>query len=147
MSVGITARVRRIVLERDQQCCVSCGRWVDVTAGRYSIHHRVPRGLGGSSLPWIGLPANLLVLCGSATDGGCHSWAESNREQAYEWGYLIRRYHGDFQPPEYVKVLTPDGWVSFDNDGGRTPVVMTADESRFAAEWERARLVRMGAAA
>lgn len=148
---GVTALTRRLVLERDGRACVSCGRPVDVSAGRYSLHHRVARGMGGSKAPWINLPGNVLTLCGSGADG-CHGWTESgNRQQAYEWGYLIRRGNATFQLPESVKVLTHTGWRLFDNDGGITdwplPNWSAAQQREFNAYVARARDTRMGAAA
>jgi hypothetical protein len=149
---GVTTLTRRLVLERDGASCVSCGRPVDVSAGRYSLHHRVARGMGGSKAPWINLPANLLTLCGSGTTA-CHGWTEfGNRQQAYEWGYLIRRGSGTaLQLPESVKVLTHTGWVLFDNDGGVTSVPLpnwSPDRQReFDAYVARARDTRMGVAA
>lgn len=107
--------------------------------------------MGGSSLPWIGLPANLLTLCGSATDGGCHTWAEGRDQRAYDWGYVIRRLRGNVQPPEFVPVLTANGWRRFDNEGGVDTTYDANLSSERARELdafiERARLIRMGEAA
>lgn len=145
----ISRAIRELVLARDSFVCVSCRRHVGGMVG-YSIHHRVPRGMGGSKLPWINQPGNLLTLCGSATTG-CHQWVESHRDSAYEWGYLIRRYHGNFQPPEFVKVLTAGGWVLFDNEGSlsyvQRPNVTPERHRELDAEVDHARSIRMGVAA
>lgn len=55
-----------------------------------SIHHRKPRGMGGTKKKEINDPSNLLLLCGSGTTG-CHGWIESHREQAYEMGLLVKQ--------------------------------------------------------
>jgi hypothetical protein len=57
----------------------------------FNLHHRRPRGMGGSKDPRINDPANLLALCGSGTTG-CHGLIESYRERSYEHGWLLR--HG-----------------------------------------------------
>jgi 5-methylcytosine-specific restriction protein A len=145
---SIPQSTRAAVLERDSYRCVSCRRSIyDIG---YSLQHRLPRGMGGSKHnPEINGMANLIVLCGSATTpGGCHLWAETHREKAYEWGYLIRRGTAS---PAFEPVLTADGWRRFDNDGGITdayPVNATAEKQReLDAHAERARLERMGVAA
>lgn len=83
---GATREVRELVVERDGRRCVCCGAWVPGMPG--SIHHRTPRGMGGTRDPKVNLPANLLLLCGSGTTG-CHGWVEANRERARELGYLV----------------------------------------------------------
>ena len=85
--------VEALVVVRDLGCCVRCvrcGRHVaHLDRGvAWSIHHRRPRGTGGTSLEWVNAPANLVVLCGSGTTG-CHGQIESHRTAAREYGYLI----------------------------------------------------------
>lgn len=82
------------VWRRDQGRCVMCGRGL-VREQRgapwgWSLHHRAPRQMGGSTLWWINLPANLVLLCGSGTTG-CHGFVESHREHGEERGFLVRR--------------------------------------------------------
>jgi hypothetical protein len=144
--VSITAQTRRVVLERDGWSCVSCGRYLNLYD--YSVHHRVPRGMGGSKVPWIDLPANLLCLCGSGTTG-CHGWVERNRTQAYAWGYLVERFRGEYRAPEHVKVLTyPLGWMLYDNDGSVASWPLPNWTADRALEHERyvrdAREIRLG---
>lgn len=80
---AIPESVRRLVLARDDRCCVRCG--VSVIGQRYSLHHRKPRSQGGEHTT-----ANLITLCGTGTTG-CHGWAESFRERAREAGWLVPR--------------------------------------------------------
>jgi hypothetical protein len=112
----ISSAVRQLVLERDGYACVSCGCGIRGPLG-YSIQHRTPRGMGGSRMPWVNLPANLITVCGSATTG-CHAWMESHRVRAREWGYLSYRIND----PATIPVLTSVGWVLFDNDGCKSYV-------------------------
>jgi hypothetical protein len=76
--------VRPLVEERSHGMCEI--RLPQVCQGRATnIHHRLPRGAGGTNSK-----ANLLHLCGSGTTG-CHGWVESHRKEAYELGLLLRR--------------------------------------------------------
>ena len=69
------------------------GQEVPVAA---NVHHRRPRGQGGSNDP-----ANLLHLCGSGTTG-CHGYIESNRTVARANGWLL-----EFgQDPRIVPVIS-----------------------------------------
>lgn len=144
MSTGPTKFTREVVLERDGYQCVSCG--VNVMGKLYSIHHRIPRGMGGTRRPEVNLPANLLLLCGTGTTG-CHGWVESHRMQARDWGYLIRR---DTAKPSWEPVFTANGWRRFDDEGGWAeayPTNSTPERAReLEREIERARLTRMGEA-
>lgn len=72
-----------LVLARADSVCERCGR------GQVEqIHHRKPRGAGGSSDPAINSPANLLALCSK-----CHLEVERDRSVSYEQGWLVRRDH------------------------------------------------------
>ena len=102
-----------LVHKRSRQRCERCGT---ANATRWSIHHRKPRGMGGTKDPAINSPANLLLLCGSGTEG-CHGWVESNRAQAYETGLLV--YRAD--DPVRVPVRLWRGTVLLDDGGGVQP--------------------------
>lgn len=133
--MSVSVHTRRIVLERDQWSCVSCGRYLNLYD--YSLHHRIPRGMGGTKAAWIDQPANLISLCGSGTTG-CHGWVEhGDRGQAVEWGYIIRRGVAAQALPEAVKVLTyPRGWLLYDNAGGVAEWPMPNWSSEQQREWE-----------
>ena len=62
------------------------GRTTPIAA--YSIHHRQPRGMGGTDDPAANSPANLLLLCGTGTTG-CHGLVETQRALAVEHGWLV----------------------------------------------------------
>jgi len=91
-------RVRRVITHRALGRCELCG----LTKMRMQIHHRRPRGMGGSTTGWVGEPPNGLLLCEA-----CHRRVENNREWAYAKGLLVRsgRY------PVEVPVLSWDGWL------------------------------------
>lgn len=79
-------RARRIIIERAGRCCERCGRYAE--GG--SIHHRTPRGMGGSRDPLISTVPNGVLLCGSGTSG-CHGWVETHRAEARADGWLVPR--------------------------------------------------------
>ena len=70
--------------------CAACRRTLTGQRGfDWSIHHRLPRGMGGTKTASATDPAYLLALCGSGVSG-CHGWIESHRSDAYDKGYLLR---------------------------------------------------------
>jgi len=77
---GPSAAVRDEVYERAGYRCERCGD----ADGPFEVHHRRPRGMGGSRREDTNSPANLLLLCTR-----CHLWTESNRATALERGYLV----------------------------------------------------------
>lgn len=101
----IPAATRALVIDRDLGRCVRCGRRL---AGQpYSIHHRSPRRMGGTSLASIHDPANLILLGGTGSTG-CHGWVESNRAAAVELGWLVRSGRDPAGQPVLVQWL---GWA------------------------------------
>lgn len=110
--MSVTVITRRTVLERDGYACVRCGTYVG-PFGDYSIHHRRPRGMGGSKRPDTNQPANLVTLCGSGVTG-CHGWAESNRDEARALGLLLWQS----QTPSAEPVRTHRGLLLLDDKGG-----------------------------
>lgn len=112
---ALSRDVRMEVDGRDNSACVRCG------AGRsmfgLNVHHRTPRGMGGSKDPLLSLPCNLITLCGSGTTG-CHGWVESHRDAAARFGYLVPRG----VDPATVPVMYADGyWWLLGVDGSRRP--------------------------
>jgi len=73
----------KVAYQRAGNSCEICGNRAE------NIHHRRPRGMGGSQDE--GGPENLMALCGSGTMG-CHGWIESHREEAHEQGWLLGKY-------------------------------------------------------
>lgn len=114
---GIRPDQRLAVQIRDQGHCVRCGAWLaNIPA---SIHHRLPRGRGGTDRL-----SNLVTCCGDGVRG-CHGDLESDRSQAYDDGFLLHTGNeGD--NPEAVPVLTWIGWRHYLDNGE----VLTRDEYR-----------------
>ncbi|WP_018501893.1 HNH endonuclease [Parafrankia discariae] len=84
----IPADTRRLVLARAGGRCESCAGDLDIS--RYSLHHRRPKGMGGSRATDLHSPTNLLVLCGRGADG-CHGDVHGHPVAARDAGMLVRR--------------------------------------------------------
>jgi hypothetical protein len=76
---GPSRRVRRMVLERDDHCCVCCGK--SVTGQAYSLQHRDARGMGGTSDPMANSAVNLVTMLGDGVSG-CHGRVELRLDPA-----------------------------------------------------------------
>jgi 5-methylcytosine-specific restriction protein A len=78
---GFSPKVRALILERDGGCVI-CGR----SYGALQIHHRAPRGMGGSKAAWVNQAPNGITLCDEH-----HRWVEANRTEAEAAGWIVRR--------------------------------------------------------
>lgn len=119
----VSQKVRDAVRERDNYSCVACGK--SIIGRPYSLQHRRARKAGGSRLPWIDQPQNLITVCGTATTPDCH-WKrmESRPTDAKDLGYVISEWPEI--DPRFIPVvvvtefgeatvwLTPDGGLSND---------------------------------
>jgi 5-methylcytosine-specific restriction enzyme A len=110
---GPSDKTRRLVYDRARELCERCGAY----ARGGAVHHRRPRGAGGTRRPETNLPANLMCLCEP-----CHLTIESRRDMARACGWLVRQT----QDPKCVPVLTVHGWVFLDDEGGYLPVEVPA---------------------
>jgi 5-methylcytosine-specific restriction protein A len=108
---GPTQQTRELVFERSGGKCEWCGQ---PPSWGVSVHHRKPRGMGGSRKVHVNAAANLLLLCGSGTTG-CHGWTESNRQQAVTFGLLVPRPAFPATTPFYYR---QQRWVLLDDNGG-----------------------------
>jgi hypothetical protein len=80
---------------------------------RWSRHHRLPRGMGGTTdLDVHDLP-RLLLVCGCGTTG-CHGYIEHNRDESYRRGFLVPR---GIAPADHPLILA-SGRVVRLADGG-----------------------------
>lgn len=100
-----TDKTRDLIKDRAGQRCEVCG-----LTGTTQIHHRQPRGMGGSAARPIRSAANGLLV-----HVDCHRRIEINRAKAYLLGHLVHR--GD--DPEQVRVRLWDGWWYLTGDGQR----------------------------
>ena len=113
---AIPGKLRKYIHERDEGRCQRCGRFIG--SGPRSVHHRRPRGMGGSK--YANTAANLLLLCGTGTSaGGCHAWVEGSRTRAEKYGFLVRQGHDPAAKPvfRYLRsweIPTACGWVPAD---------------------------------
>lgn len=119
---GFTPGTVNLIVVRDQGKCARCGAHVaHLERGRaWSIHHRRPRGKGGTSIAWVSAAANGLVLCGSGTTG-CHGWVESHRAEAIMAGFLVS-LNGVRVAADVVIRHALLGLVYLTDDGGWIPV-------------------------
>ena len=106
MAKEVTEATRRLLEKRSGGICELCR-----SARATNVHHRLPRGMGGTTRN-IHTAEWLLHLCGSGTTG-CHGMIERDRERAYSNGWLLRQ-HED-AASTHVRIfgaivyLTPDG--------------------------------------
>lgn len=108
MTSKITPATAALLQQRSDGICEVCG-----AARATNIHHRTPRGMGGTNRA-IHTVEWLLHLCGSGTQG-CHGYIESHPEVAYSKGWKLRRLDTPARPVQYRQewvVLGPDGTVS-----------------------------------
>lgn len=103
-------RTVNLVKARSGGRCERCGT---ADSYRWSFHHRIPRGMGGSRDPRLNEPSNIVLLCGSGTEG-CHGWIESHRTEAYSDGLLL--YRNDDATESEVTLRY--GTVFLDDEGG-----------------------------
>lgn len=102
-------QTRQAIRDRAQGRCERCGLYVDYGA---QIHHRQPRGMGGTSRKEIESAANGLYV-----HSGCHALIESNRKQARRTGFLVPMGY----TPETYPVRLWSGWWFLTEDGRRLP--------------------------
>jgi 5-methylcytosine-specific restriction endonuclease McrA len=106
-TTGPTADLRIQAVERTNGLCQKCWR------PGSQLHHRKPRGAGGTSDPTINALPNLVWLCLA-----CHAHIEQHRLASYETGWLVRR---NANPAEQYLIdnlgrmlmLLPDGSVTY----------------------------------
>lgn len=109
---GPAQATRNSVVTRAAARCERCG-----SGSPTNIHHRKPRGMGGTRDPEINSPANLMLLCGSGTTG-CHGWIESHRQEAMLEGWIVPRTANPADAP--VRVWGA-GWVKLLPNGHYEP--------------------------
>lgn len=103
-----TEKTRRLVEDRAKGICEMCGAPV----GMGQIHHRKPRGMGGTKNVASRSPSNALFV-----HFRCHEWIERNRTEAYHMGYLVHQAEESSEKP----VLLSTGWFVLTDDGTLLP--------------------------
>ncbi|WP_431976103.1 HNH endonuclease [Micromonospora haikouensis] len=89
------------------------GSLAQLPRGRVSIHHRRPRGMGGTRRADAHALHNLMLLCGTGVVG-CHGWTETERTAARQRGLLV---HQDADPATVPVVLASGRVVLLDRHG------------------------------
>lgn len=91
-----------LVRARDGDQCRRCHREYQ------QIHHRKPRGMGGTRDPLINSPSNLVCVCQT-----CHQWIETHRVDALRDGWLVSQWGDPASTPIVINHLpvwlSPDG--------------------------------------
>lgn len=82
---GPDDETRMKVLWRDAHECVRCGEFLHERRP-HQIHHRRPRGMGGTDRADANSMPNLLSLCLD-----CHAHIESHRAEAFRNGWLVHQ--------------------------------------------------------
>lgn len=103
---AFTEKTRDLIRQRAGYKCELCG--LSVHLGQ--IHHRQPRGMGGTRSQSRSSCANGLYVHPS-----CHAMIESQRERAYMMGWLVRTGFS----PDSTAVKLWDGWFLLTVDGER----------------------------
>lgn len=108
-NTGPDVDIRMRVLWRDAYECVRCGETLHERRAHH-IHHRRPRGMGGTCRDDANAMTNLLSLCVD-----CHTHIESRRAEGYESGWLVSQC----SDPAQVACLVGRGsrWVYLTADG------------------------------
>ena len=109
-----TDEVRKQIKERSKERCEVCG----ALALHPQIHHRRPRGMGGSRKMDTNQCANALVL-----HPACHAKVESNRKQSLLNGWLVSQH----AEPIDVAVKLHYGWYWLTHDGEAIPHDLSLD--------------------
>ena len=108
---GFPKKVRNVVTLRANGFCEVCGVNEPV-----QLHHRRPRGMGGSKADDTNTAPNALAVCES-----CHRGIESDRDDALKFGWLVRQGANPAEVPVFRRgqwvVLTDSGAVFMPANG------------------------------
>lgn len=107
MTQQITPAARACVTERGGGRCEVCA-----ARPMTQVHHRRPRGKGGTWLASSTSPANLLAVCDP-----CHLRIESERTWALEQGLLLLPSDDAELRPVFLSHLYGRGWFLIDAEG------------------------------
>lgn len=107
-NTGPSPAVRKLVMDRDNGCCVRCGKPVANLPS--SVHHRKRRSQGGRNDA-----ANLILLCGTGTLL-CHGYVHAHIAESQDAGWLV---HGADDPANVPMLLASEHgtgitvWLTF----------------------------------
>lgn len=103
-------QTRTIIRLRAKDCCERCTGWDGA-----EIHHRRPRGAGGSKDQLTNIAANGVLLCPA-----CHRFIERYRTKALREGWLVRQGQDPRDIPVFYRgsswaYLTMEGEIRYVN--------------------------------
>ena len=104
-----TEATRAVIRDRADHRCEICGTRM---AYGGQIHHRQPRGMGGTKIKGKESAANGIYVHNS-----CHRMIESERERAYMLGWLVKSNMSTAS--QEIKLW--DGWFLLTDEGARLP--------------------------
>lgn len=126
MTATFSPKTVTIITNRDRGCCAWCGRPINGERGvDWSVHHRQPRGMGGTKARHANLPSAGVLLHGSGTTG-CHGLVETHRGRAIEAGFLVSRL--GVQKPSAVAIQHAVHGYCWLGDDGSVLTVQEANE-------------------
>lgn len=105
-ATGFPPTVRQLIVERSSGRCEVMAAGCTFTAT--AIHHRRPRGMGGSRRPDTNLASNGLATCDS-----CHRYIESLRDESHSRGWLVMQN----QSPAAIPAVHRGQWALLLDDG------------------------------
>ena len=104
------------IWDRDGGRCAWCGTPVAGERGlNWSVHHRQPRGMGGTAEAYVGRASNGVLLHGSGTTA-CHGYLEAHRQEAEDKGFLVSR-NGVERPANVAIEHAVHGRCRLNDDG------------------------------
>ena len=106
--------IKEMVAERAGWRCEICGKGVTSP----QIHHRRPRGMGGTKRKNSASPANALFL-----DMECHTDVEKNRYVAIVNGWVLSQS----DDPSEKKFRHHEGWKYLTDEGGYLKVTLSTE--------------------
>ena len=108
---GPSTDVVEALYERAGWSCEVCTAAVGPRRGvDHHVHHRRPRGAGGTRRTDTNDISNLLLL-----DPSCHAMVESERDGAYGGGWLVRQ---SADPATERVLIAGKWWVLLTPEGG-----------------------------
>ena len=107
-SQGFSRETRALIRARSGGIC-EIGDCIDQAV---HMHHRRPRGIGGTSLAWVNGTANALHTCLEH-----HAFIESHRTLAFVQGWLISQHRTDAIAAD-IPVQRRGKSVLLSDDGG-----------------------------
>jgi 5-methylcytosine-specific restriction protein A len=109
-------KTRDLIHHRAKGKCEKCG--IPLLGGLAQIHHRRPRGMGGTKRKESGSAANGLYV-----HLKCHMDIESNRTAALDNGWLVQQ----FLEPADIPVKLWNGWFTLAADGSLNEVTQVEE--------------------